>query len=121
MQQALWIGLGGFVGTLGRFLAVQVTAALLPSVPGAGTFLVNVLGSFGMGCLLGLGQERLGANLYGFLATGILGGFTTYSAFAGDSLGLLRSGSYAAACIQVCGTIVLCIVSAFSGFSLLKN
>ncbi len=84
------VGLGGMLGSVLRYLLSSSFSSAL-SYP---TALINLLGSFVMGVVLALGQERLGASWSLFLMTGILGGFTTYSAFAGETLILLRGGLY---------------------------
>jgi len=99
VQAALWVSLGGALGTLGRYLAgLAVAGAGGP--PWGATLAVNVLGAFAMGAVAGsgaAGTPRL------FLATGVLGGFTTFSALTldaatlGEAGGALRAAAYVGA------------------------
>ena len=104
------VGLGGAVGTAGRY-AVTARVPLLQAVP-VGTLLVNVVGAF----LLGLLLERLlrtGADvgrrldLRLLLGTGVLGGFTTYSSLALDAVTLLADGRVGRAAGYLLATLLL--------------
>lgn len=103
-----------FGGALGAVLRYAVSATL--STP-FGTFAVNALGCFAMGLamvyLIEAAQTPHGAAP--FLMTGLLGGFTTYSAFALDTLRLFEAGQLAAAAAYAVGTFVLALVSVFAG------
>lgn len=82
MTTWLMIALGGAVGALGRAGLVQLFTRLSPAWP-LGTLAVNTLGCLTIGLLAGVGLTRGGA-WWAFLATGVLGGFTTFSAFGLD-------------------------------------
>lgn len=87
------IGLGGFIGALGRY-GLSLLANRLPTTLPLGTLVVNLVGCFMAGILLGLFERRLlvDPGLRVFLMVGFLGAFTTFSAFSLESLGLLRTG-----------------------------
>ncbi len=72
------VGLGGGLGAMLRFLATKGLLAFWPNYVGAGTLAVNVLGSFAIG--LAMGRFTLSDDWRIFLVTGVLGGFTTFSA-----------------------------------------
>ncbi len=112
------VALGGAVGTAARY----VTSALLP-VPGLPlvTLLINVVGAFLLGLLLEL-LGRLPATravvaerLRLLLGTGVLGGFTTYSALAVDTV---TAGSAVASVLYAAGTLVLGLAAAAAGMTL---
>jgi CrcB protein len=79
------------------------------------TFVVNVLGSFLIGIALALGQARLGPTLTHFIIPGFLGGFTTYSAFAGETVLLFEKGLHLLALTHVAATTVACLVATALG------
>lgn len=118
MQAAVFVGAGGFVGSLARYFVSLAFAAFgLTQFP-FGTALVNFVGSFLIGAALSLGQQKLGTNTYALLVPGLLGGFTTYSAFAGESLLFLQQGRYLAAGAYILGTVAGCLLACWLGFSL---
>jgi CrcB protein len=88
-----------------------------------GTLLVNVLGSFLIGLLAGWFAFRPGtpqeARL--FLTTGILGGFTTFSAFSLDAVVLIERHAYALAAAYVLGTVAAALMALFLGLALFRS
>ncbi len=114
----LWlVALGGAIGASLRHLAGMAALRYLgPGFPW-GTLGVNIVGSLAMGALIaglvratGVGQElRL------FLATGVLGGFTTFSAFSLDVVTLYQRGALAAAVAYGASSVFLSIAALFMG------
>lgn len=97
MTIALAVALGGAFGSLARYGVQQLARAWVPGWPW-GTLLVNVLGSFTIGLLFAWFATRPVADWVRFgLITGVLGGFTTFSAFSIETLELLRSAGFGAA------------------------
>lgn len=88
-----------------------------------GTIIVNVLGSLLMGLLAGYFAYRTGIpqHLRLFLTTGILGGFTTFSAFSLDAALLLERHYYWSATIYMAGSVLLSIVALFAGLSIYRT
>ena len=88
-----------------------------------GTRIVNVLGSFLMGFLAGYFAYRTGLpqHLRLFLTTGILGGFTTFSAFSLDAALLLERHAYWPAAAYMLGSVILSLVGLFVGLSLFRT
>lgn len=89
----LLVGLGGFIGTILRFLVARFFITSFDSVFPWGTFAVNVLGSLLIGIFLGLSEK---GNLVSqewnlFLTVGICGGFTTFSSFSNEGYILLQN------------------------------
>ncbi len=96
LPQLLWVGLGGFLGSVGRFVISGFFNRLSPALAfPIGTLAVNLLGCFLIGLLHGWAESRniLGTDTRIFLFIGVLGGFTTYSTFGFESLALLKDGA----------------------------
>jgi fluoride exporter len=118
VTQLFWVCVGSAVGGGGRYLLVNaVQAALGPSFP-YGTLTVNVSGSFLLSVVAYAGLDaqvlpplwRLG------LASGVLGGFTTYSAFSYETFQLLRAGSVGAAVANVGVSVFGCLAASAAGW-----
>ena len=88
-----------------------------------GTLIVNVIGSFLMGLLAGYFVFRPGVpqDVRLFLTTGILGGFTTFSAFSLDAALLIERNAYALAAAYVAGSVAASLVALFLGLSLFRG
>jgi CrcB protein len=87
------------------------------------TFIVNVAGCFAMGVLVELMALKLnvGNDARAFLTTGILGGFTTFSAFSLDFALLVERKTYGAALAYGAGTVALSLIAVFAGLSLVRT
>jgi CrcB protein len=79
------VAAGGFAGAVTRHAVDVATAVAVGDVTGAGTFLVNVVGSFALGLLV---TRAVGARIRLFVGTGVVSSFTTYSTFATDAVAL---------------------------------
>lgn len=88
-----------------------------------GTLIVNIAGSFLMGALAGYFAFRpgIGQHMRLFLTTGILGGFTTFSAFSLDSALLVERHSYALAAAYMAGSVFASLVALFVGLALFER
>ena len=88
-----------------------------------GTLIVNIVGSFLMGLLAGyfLARPGISQQVRLFLTTGILGGFTTFSAFSLDTALLMERHAYALAAGYVAGSVIASIAALFLGLSLFKG
>ena len=122
IEKVAMIAAGGAIGAVMRFLA----AAWFGRLVGAGfmgTMFVNVVGSFVMGVLAVLLIEKMTggwARFAPFLLTGVLGGFTTFSAFSLDALYLIERGRIAVAAGYVCGSVVLSVFALFAGLAMAR-
>lgn len=122
-QTLIQVALGGAIGATGRYLVNMGALRLIgPGFP-AGTLAVNVLGSFLMGVmfvlLMGKGD---GARVWSpFLMTGILGGFTTFSAFSLDALTLYERGQPTMAAAYVLASVMLSILALMAGVALARG
>ncbi len=117
MRSILYVGAGSFIGGILRYLLTTWTYKILdPSFP-YGTLAVNVLGCLVIGFLAGLAESRLtfttDARL--FLFVGILGGFTTFSAFAWDTFSLARNTQSIAALSNIALQLVLGLLAVWIG------
>jgi CrcB protein len=88
-----------------------------------GTLIVNVTGSFAMGLLAGYFAYRTGVDQHMrlFLTTGVLGGFTTFSAFSLDTALLVERHSYGQAVAYVVGSVALSLLGVFAGLMLFRT
>lgn len=109
------VALGGAIGASGRyFVNVTATRVIGHGYP-AGTLIVNVLGSFLMGVLFVVLAKK-GGNVWApFLMTGVLGGFTTFSAFSLDTLALFERGQVASAAGYVALSVGLSLAALVLG------
>jgi CrcB protein len=113
MSQTLpLVALGGALGAALRYLMVTAIGAPL------GTLAVNVLGSLAIGVLFVWLGARDGWQL--FLMTGVLGGFTTFSAFSLDTLKLVQSGQTLQAAAYVGASVALSLAAVALGVALMK-
>lgn len=122
LMQTAAVAAGGAIGSVGRFL-VSIGARKLSSwsitVDAViGTFAVNLIGSFAIGLLaawfLTQADDRMTLRL--FLITGLLGGFTTFSAFSLETLDLVHEHRIGAAVAYALGSVVLGLVLALVGW-----
>ena len=115
----LWVCLGGAIGSGLRYLAGLGAARVLGLAFPYGTFVVNLLGSFVMGGLMVLANERqlFAAPLRLALTTGLMGGFTTYSSFAYESLQYLQQRAWLAAIGYVALTLCACLAACALGYA----
>lgn len=107
------VGLGGFAGAVLRYVLSGVIQRRFPAFVPAGTLAVNIIGCFVIGIAMtwfsGRG-EHLSAWRF-FLVTGVLGGFTTFSAFGYEFVTLLHVGESRAAAWTVLGHLLLCFAA----------
>jgi CrcB protein len=118
----LLICLAGAVGTGARYLiAVEAPRVLGTAFPYA-TLTVNVIGSFLLGAImhLGLTTNLMSPDLRLILATGIMGGFTTYSTFNYETMEYLREGAFWLAGLNVAATLLLCLLAGALGLALAR-
>lgn len=123
MRTLLLVALGGAVGSSIRYAAgVAVARVSSPGFPW-GTFAVNVAGSFAIGALLTWAEGRgaLSPEARLLLVTGLLGGFTTFSAYAWETLSLVRNGQAAAAFAYAGGSVLIGLAAAWAGHALTRS
>jgi len=123
MNMILAIAIGGAFGSLARhYLSSAVYTATGTTFPW-GILVVNVLGGLIMGIVVELGAFKLNYSLElrAFLTTGLLGGFTTFSAFSLDTALLIERGDWLSAALYVVGSVVLSVAALFAGLSLVRS
>lgn len=122
MNALFMAALGGAVGASGRY-AVGMLASHLHSGPfPLGTFTVNIVGSFVLGVLAGLMAFTWSPTpeLRAFVVVGVLGGFTTFSAFSLDAILLIERGRLLLAAGYVAATVLIGIGGLFLGLRLVR-
>ena len=122
MTRFLLVCAGGAVGSGARYLVVLWAARVFGTAAPWGTLLVNLSGSFAMGFLVELAMRPAGLSpeLRLLLGTGILGGFTTYSAFNEETLAMMRAGSFGSAALYVLATVAGCLIAGYAGFAIAR-
>ena len=115
------VALGGAIGACLRYLSnVGAMRLFGPGFPYA-TLFVNILGSFVMGVLVVLLAHKGGMRAAPFLMTGILGGFTTFSAFSLDAFTIYERGQPGLAAAYVLGSVTLSILALSLGVLLTRG
>lgn len=117
MDRILAIGLGGAVGSVLRYWMSTWVYSLLGRAFPYGTLAVNVLGCLLMGFLFVLFIDRLSDNalLRAGLLIGVLGGFTTFSAFSMETFNLVEQGEHAKALVNMAVSVLLCVGATWAG------
>ena len=116
MVHILYIGFGGFIGAVSRYLLARYINNFVPAFP-LGTLMVNVIGSFVLGFLIYsvTAGKNISPELRDFIAIGILGGFTTMSTFAYESFRLMELNQVLLFSLNIALNIVLCIAAVYAG------
>jgi CrcB protein len=120
LDHAFWLAAAGAAGTLLRASANALSLRLFgPEFPW-GTLAVNVIGSFAFGAIVSLARSRGGLSTAQetLLLVGLMGGFTTYSSFAFQSVEMLEAGRIMPAAAYVVGTTVAALLAAWAGLRL---
>jgi CrcB protein len=117
MLRLLLVCCGGALGTGMRFLLGSWVAKVSPSAFPFGTFSVNLIGSFAIGVVMALASRSgtMSETTRLVVVTGVLGGFTTYSAFNYESIELIRRGATAMGLLYVGATLAGCLVAGTLG------
>ena len=114
---------GGGCGTMLRHGINRLSAIMVPDFP-YGTLIINILGCFVMGLFtswFALRGEDTSQHIRLLLTTGLLGGFTTFSAFSLDTAILWQRGEPMQAALYVAGSVILSIAGVFSGMALMRH
>lgn len=122
MRLILFVGAGSFIGGICRYLASTLVQSKSHSDFPYGTLLVNLTGCFIIGLLFGIFEKTpLNPEWRLFLVTGILGGYTTFSAFSLETYHLIKSGHAGMALLYVAISVIAGVVLTFSGAWLIKT
>jgi CrcB protein len=123
MLQVLLVAFGGAIGSVLRYYVGLWSLRLAgPAFPW-GTLTVNVVGSFIIGVFAEVIARKFGGStdLRLLLMTGLLGGFTTFSAFSLDTIGLIERGEALTAAVYVVVSVGLSLATVFAGLALVRS
>jgi len=122
MTKILLIVLGGGIGSLLRYLTYQLASGFYQGNFPLGTLFVNAIGSLVIGILWGMyEQDGLSENTKGFVFIGVLGGFTTFSAFALETHSLFGGGEFKLVILNILLNNLLAISMVFLGYIFSKS
>jgi CrcB protein len=117
MRDFLLVALGGALGASGRYGVALAAARWSEAFPWP-TLLVNIAGGLAMGALVAATDRRDLILLFG---VGVLGGFTTFSAFSIETVRLIERGAAATALAYATASVVLSVGAAFAGMTLMRS
>ena len=122
MKLALIVGTGSFIGGFFRYqlsLLIQTkTASPFP----LHTFIVNITGCFLIGIVFGIFEKQpLSYEWKLLLTTGILGGFTTFSAFSNETIVLFRDGHVGYALLYILASVIFGLLATYAAYVLIKH
>ncbi len=118
LKHILLIGFGGFAGSVARYFVSRLnTSVEWLSIP-IGTLVVNIIGSFLIGFLVGVSEKSpiLTLELRMFLMVGLCGGFTTFSSFTSENLMLMRNGQFLPLFLYTGLSILLGFTAVYLGY-----
>ena len=122
LKHILLIGLGGFIGSVLRYFVSKLNNYWeVLSIP-IGTLAVNVIGSFLIGLVsaYALKTGNLSEEMKLFIITGLMGGFTTFSAFSNKNVLMMQNGKFAAVALYIGLSVLLGFAAAFLGYVLIR-
>ena len=113
----LAVAVGGAIGSMFRYGVGQLTTNVLGTTPVLATFAVNVSGSFLLGIFYTLCNERLitSIELRVLIGVGLIGGYTTFSTFSFETIGLIESGESIKAITNILANLLFGISAAYLG------
>ena len=119
----LWIGMGGALGSMGRYGVSRIFAFWFGETFPWGTLVVNVSGSLLIGLLAGLTSDPnsrflIAPDMRQFLLVGICGGYTTFSSFSLQTLALMREGDMLEAGSNIVMSVIFCLMAVWLGLVL---
>ena len=122
MKTVFVIGAGSFIGGVLRYLLSLLIQSKMTSPFPLPTLIVNVIGCFFIGIVFGVFDKgQISHEWKLFLATGVLGGFTTFSAFSNETFLLFREGHNGSALLYIFASIVLGLLATYGAYLLVKQ
>lgn len=121
-MSVFYVAIGGALGAVGRYgVGLWLKTATASGFPWA-TLSVNIIGSLLMGLLMGwLSRAAPSEPMRLFLAVGVLGGFTTFSAFSLDVFTLIERRDLVLAALYACGSVIGALAAFFLGYAALRS
>lgn len=122
MRLLVFVGVGGFIGTVTRYLISRVIEVSSSSLFPWGTLIVNILGSLLLGIIIGISEKGnfLNQEWRLFLTVGICGGFTTFSALSNDAFLLLRQQEWIRLSLYATLSFFLGLLAIYCGRLIIK-
>lgn len=122
LKNILFVGLGGAVGSVLRYLCAVGLNRYFPTAFPWATFAVNIIGCFLIGAILAIlsREQSACADFRLLLMTGFCGGFTTFSAFAMENLQLLQTGHIGAAIFYMLCSVLLGVLAVWAGMVIIR-
>jgi len=117
MKTILFIGVGGFLGSISRYAVHKLLTGIFPGIFPLGTLAANLLGCLLIGIIYGMATSYniLSHEMRMLLAVGFCGSFTTFSTFANENLALLQSNQIFVMIIYTAVSIIIGILMVFLG------
>ena len=123
MLNLVYVGVGGFLGSIGRYVVAGAVYQVFPnSYFPIGTAVVNILGCLLIGLLNGLTELRqlLNPEMRIFLLIGLLGGFTTFSTFGYETIASIRAGEFVPAIANVSIQVIVGLSAVWLGYNVTR-
>ena len=119
MREMLWVGAGGFLGAIARYVVGGWVATRLGTAFPYGTFVINVTGSFVLGVIMGLLEGHVVSPVVRLsTAIGFVGAYTTFSTFTYETIRLVEDGSVLFAAANVTASVLVGIASVVVGLAI---
>ena len=121
-QLLMFVGLGGAVGAVGRFMVMSWVGYAGHTGFPWGTLTVNIVGAFVLGCVLELSALTWSPSpeIRAMVVVGMLGAFTTFSTFSMDLYYLIDRGAILNAALYAMGSVLVCLLAFWAGLSLFR-
>ncbi|SMP10614.1 CrcB protein [Desulfurobacterium pacificum] len=117
---AVYVGVGGFLGAIARFLIAGFVQKTLGTTFPVGTLCVNVLGSFLIGFLVMVFEYVIAPEWKAMLITGFLGALTTFSTFSYETVVLIQEGLFLKAFFNVAVNVITCLTATTGGIAFFR-
>ena len=123
IKNILLVGLGGGIGSIARYLCQKWAYAIYPHHFPWGTFVVNIVGCFLIGIFWGMSFKSFNLNEDWklFLMVGLCGGFTTFSAFTLEGIGLIREQRILLFFSYIVLSVILGLVATYAGMKIIRS
>ena len=122
MEKIFLVAIGGMVGAVGRYLVTQFSSQYLGVHFPYGTLIVNIVGCFVIGVVMGLITEKmlLNENMRLLLVVGFAGGLTTFSAFSFDTVHLFQQNQIFLSALNVFANMILGFGATLAGLAAVR-